>query len=40
MISVIPFRDMWSRVLGVFAATGFVVGAGGSVMAIRKFLQV
>ena len=28
------------RVLGVFVLTGFVIGAGGSVLAIRKFLQV
>ena len=25
---------------GVFALTGFVIGAGGAVLAIRKFLQV
>ena len=40
LLTVIPFREMWSRVLGIFAATGLVVGTGGSVMAIRKFLQV
>ena len=40
LISVIPFGDIWPKVLGVFAATGLVVGTGGSVMAIRKFLQV
>ena len=28
------------RVLRVFVLTGFVIGAGGSVLAIRKFLQV
>jgi cell division transport system permease protein len=28
------------NVLGVFAVTGVVIGAGGSVLAIRKFLQV
>ena len=27
------------RVLGVFVLTGFVMGAGGSVLAIRKFCR-
>ena len=40
LIKFLPFRPMALRVLGVFAATGFVIGAGGSVVAIRKFLQV
>ena len=40
LLTIVPFRDMWSNVLGIFAATGLVVGTGGSVMAIRKFLQV
>jgi len=40
LLQAIPFAEMWPRVLGTFAATGFVVGTGGSVLAIRKFLQV
>ena len=40
LLTVIPFGEMWPRVLGIFAGTGLVVGTGGSVMAIRKFLQV
>lgn len=40
LIHVIPFQDIWIRVLGVFSAVGFVVGTLGSVLAIRKFLQV
>ncbi len=40
LITVIPFEDMAGRVLGVFSAVGFLVGVGGSVMAIRKFLQI
>ena len=40
LITVIPFQEMWKGVLAVFAATGLVVGTGGSVMAIHKFLQV
>jgi len=40
LLEVVPFWDLWPRVLGTFAATGLVVGTGGSVLAIRKFLQV
>jgi len=40
LIEIIPFRTLALRLLGVFAATGLVVGTGGSVLAIRKFLQV
>ena len=40
LINILPFQPMALRVLGVFVLTGFVIGAGGSVMAIRKFLQV
>lgn len=40
LIRVIPFEDMALSVLGVFCGTGLVVGVGGSMVAIRKFLQV
>ncbi len=40
LLHVIPFQTIWLRVLGIFTATGLVVGTGGSVLAIRKFLQV
>ena len=40
LITVLPFQPMALRVLGVFAGTGLVIGVGGSVLAIRKFLQV
>ena len=40
LITVLPFQPMALRVLGIFVLTGFVIGAGGSVLAIRKFLQV
>lgn len=40
LITVLAFRPMAIRVLAVFAGTGLVIGAGGSVLAIRKFLQV
>ena len=39
-IVIVPFRQMALRVLGIFAGAGFVVGVGGSLLAIRKFLQV
>ena len=40
LFSVIPFREIWPEVLGTFAGAGLVVGTGGSVLAIRKFLNV
>ena len=40
LITVLPFGSMALPVLGVFAGTGLVIGTGGSVLAIRKFLQV
>ena len=40
LITVLVFQPMAVRVLAVFAGTGLVIGAGGSVLAIRKFLQV
>jgi cell division transport system permease protein len=40
LFAMISFKSMAWKVLGVFAVTGVVIGAGGSVLAIRKFLQV
>ena len=40
LIVVIPYADMARRILAIFAASGFVIGVGGSLLAIRKFLQV
>lgn len=40
LITVLPFRQMAVKVLAIFAGTGLVIGAGGSVLAIRRFLQV
>lgn len=40
LLTVVSFQSIALRVLGTFAATGLVVGTGGSVLAIRKFLQV
>ncbi len=40
IIDTIPFGEMAGTVLLVFVLVGFVIGAGGSVLAIRKFLNV
>ena len=40
LVVIIPYVDMAKRILAIFAASGFVIGVGGSLMAIRKFLQV
>ncbi len=40
LVVVIPFRAMAGRILAVFAASGFLIGVGGSLVGIRKFLQV
>lgn len=39
-IEIIEFRRLAVRVLEIFGAAGFVIGVGGSLLAIRKFLQV
>lgn len=40
LIDTIPFANMAGTILLVFLAVGFVIGAGGSALAIRKFLKV
>ena len=40
LVVIIPYVDMAKRILAIFAASGFIIGVGGSLMAIRKFLQV
>ena len=40
LIVLIPYGQMALRVLLVFLGTGFLIGVGGSLVAIRKFLQV
>ena len=39
-IEIVSFEAMRLRVLAIFAGAGFVIGVGGSLFAIRKFLQV
>jgi len=40
LIDTIPFPNIAGTVLLVFLLVGFVIGAGGSALAIRKFLKV
>lgn len=40
LITIMPFRQVALNVLGTFTGAGLIVGMGGSVLAIRKFLQV
>lgn len=40
LFRIIPFRNLWGIVAGTFAGAGVVIGVGGSLSAIRKFLQV
>jgi cell division transport system permease protein len=40
LFRIIPFRQLWNVVAGSFAVAGLIMGVGGSLSAIRKFLQV
>ncbi|MEG2001161.1 MAG: permease-like cell division protein FtsX [Evtepia sp.] len=40
IVAITPFANMALNVALTFLAAGFTIGAGGSVMAIRKFLRV
>ena len=40
LLSMIPFSSIWLPVALVFVAVGILVGVGGSLTAIRKFLRV
>ena len=40
LISVLPFASMWKYVAVIFGGAGLLMGVGGSLSAIRKFLQV
>lgn len=39
-IKIVAFEDMKLRVLAIFGGAGFLIGVGGSLLAIRKFLHV
>ena len=38
--AIIAFLLQWAAVAGTFAGAGILIGVGGSLSAIRKFLQV
>jgi len=40
LITIVPFDYMWTYVAAIFAGAGMLIGVGGSLSAIRKFLQV
>ena len=40
LITVMPFTDMWMYVAAIFLGVGLLIGVGGSLAAIRRFLQV
>lgn len=40
LVRVVRFQKLWVPVAGTFAAAGILIGVGGSLSAIRKFLQV
>lgn len=40
LIRMVPFGSIWQYVAAAFAVVGMVVGIGGSLMAIHKFLRV
>ena len=40
LITILPFENMWQWVAIVFMGAGMLIGVGGSLAAIRKFLQV
>lgn len=39
-LNVVPFQSIWQPVAASFGAAGMLIGVGGSLTAIRKFLQV
>jgi cell division transport system permease protein len=39
-LKTVPFSEIWKPVATIFGAAGIVIGVGGSLTAIRKFLQV
>ena len=40
LLRLVPFTDIWMPVAVIFLVVGIMVGVGGSLMAIRKFLRV
>ena len=40
LLSIVPFAQLGKPVAGVFLGVGVLIGGGGSLSAIRRFLQV
>ena len=40
LLQTLPFTELWVPVMLIFVTVGLLVGVGGSLMAIRKFLRV
>ena len=40
ILTMVPFTQVWQPTLGVMLLAGLVLGVGGSVLTIRKFLRV
>lgn len=40
LFTMLSYGSMAKNILGVFCGTGALIGVGGSLLAIRKFLQV
>lgn len=40
LLRVLPFEVLWKPVAATFLGAGMLIGIGGSLSAIRKFLQV
>ena len=40
LLKIVPFETIWQPVMAIFGAAGILIGIGGSLTAIRKFLRV
>lgn len=40
LLKIVPFEMIWQPVMVIFGAAGILIGIGGSLTAIRKFLRV
>lgn len=40
LLTIVDFTLIWRPVAAIFAAAGILIGVGGSLTAIRKFLHV
>lgn len=40
LVKIVDFTEIWYMVAGAYAAAGVLIGVGGSLLAIRRFLKV